>query len=93
MIVRGHEIAQQGYEFPFSPDKSVVTVFSCPNYPYECQNHGAVLIVDKNLACSWRMLRCREAYETFLERIARESETRIQAPEGVESPESHGAER
>jgi serine/threonine-protein phosphatase PP1 catalytic subunit len=31
MIVRAHEVVPQGYQFPFAPDKSVVTVFSATN--------------------------------------------------------------
>jgi serine/threonine-protein phosphatase PP1 catalytic subunit len=31
LIVRAHEIVQAGFDFPFDPDNSVVTVFSATN--------------------------------------------------------------
>jgi serine/threonine-protein phosphatase PP1 catalytic subunit len=65
LIVRAHELVNAGYEFPFEPDKSVVTVFSCPNYAYECWNDGAALIIDEELKCSWEVLKCREPYGYF----------------------------
>jgi serine/threonine-protein phosphatase PP1 catalytic subunit len=74
LIVRAHQIAQNGFDFPFNPSKTVLTVFSCPNYAYECRNHGAVVVVDENLACDWRTLKCREPYDDFLRRIAREAD-------------------
>jgi serine/threonine-protein phosphatase PP1 catalytic subunit len=74
LIVRAHQVVKAGYEFPFEPVRSVVTVFSCPNYAYEYPNDGAVLLVDGALGCAWRILKCRETYESFLERIAAERE-------------------
>ena len=48
MIVRGHQVAQQGWLQTF--DKRVVTVFSAPNY---CGygNTAAVLLVEPGLKC------------------------------------------
>lgn len=58
LIVRGHQVVEDGYEF-FS-DKSLVTVFSAPNYCNEFDNDGALLCVEQNLRCSFKQLRPAE---------------------------------
>ena len=45
-----------GYDFPFYPNQSVVTLFSAPNYCYEFENKGAILTVDENLFCTFAIL-------------------------------------
>jgi diadenosine tetraphosphatase ApaH/serine/threonine PP2A family protein phosphatase len=70
VIVRAREVVQGEYEFPFEPDKSVLTVFSCPNYAYECTNAVAALLVDAQMQCSFRVLYSREPEECFEERVA-----------------------
>ena len=45
-----------GYEFPFFPDQSILTVFSAPNYCYEYGNKGAFMRVDENLFCTFSVL-------------------------------------
>jgi diadenosine tetraphosphatase ApaH/serine/threonine PP2A family protein phosphatase len=80
VIVRGHEVVNTGYDFQFHPEKTVLTVFSCPNYAYECSNTGAALVVDAALQCSFRVLYSRESYEGFEERVVAE---RVNVPRVV----------
>lgn len=46
---------EDGYEF--QADRKLVTIFSAPNYCGEFDNAGAILIVDSNLVCSFKILR------------------------------------
>jgi len=48
MIVRGHQVANEGYCYPFSPDQSLVTVFSASCYSSDYDNNAAYMsITDK----------------------------------------------
>lgn len=49
-LVRAHQLAQEGYEYPFNPDKCVITIFSAPCYAGEYKNRGAYIRVDKSMA-------------------------------------------
>jgi len=44
----------EGYEF--FCDRDFVTVFSAPDYCGEFDNKAAVMIVDKNMKCSFKFL-------------------------------------
>ncbi|VVC24082.1 Calcineurin-like phosphoesterase domain, ApaH type,Serine-threonine protein phosphatase, N- [Cinara cedri] len=54
LICRAHQVVQDGYEF-FAKRK-LVTLFSAPNYCGEFDNAGALMSVDENLVCSFRIL-------------------------------------
>ena len=54
LICRAHQCVD-GYEFSFG--HKLVTVFSAPNYCGEYANAGAVMKVDKDLTCSFVVLR------------------------------------
>ena len=56
LICRAHQAVMNGYDFPFYPNQSVVTLFSAPNYCYEFENKGAILTVDENLFCTFQIL-------------------------------------
>jgi diadenosine tetraphosphatase ApaH/serine/threonine PP2A family protein phosphatase len=43
IVVRAHQVVEDGYEF--FGDKSLVTVFSAPNYCDEFDNSSSVLVV------------------------------------------------
>ena len=60
LICRGHQAVAAGYEFPFQPEQTLITLFSAPNYCYEYDNYGAVLHVQENLYCSFSILEPRD---------------------------------
>ena len=47
LIARAHQLVMEGYNW--SHEKSVVTIFSAPNYCYRCGNQAAILEVDEKL--------------------------------------------
>ncbi|KAI5192912.1 serine/threonine-protein phosphatase PP1 catalytic subunit [Nematocida sp. AWRm77] len=55
LICRAHQVVEDGYEF--FADKRLVTIFSAPNYCGEFENSGAIMEVDENLVCSFRVLK------------------------------------
>ncbi|UMM25948.1 hypothetical protein L5515_005552 [Caenorhabditis briggsae] len=55
LIVRAHQVVQDGYEF--FCNKRLVTIFSAPHYCGEFDNAAAMMNVDKNLVCSFTVLR------------------------------------
>ena len=55
LIVRAHQVVEDGYEF--FGDRTLVTVFSAPNYCGEFDNAGAIMVVDEDLMCSFRILK------------------------------------
>ena len=46
-IVRAHQLVMDGYSW--AHEKSVVTIFSAPNYCYRCGNKAALLEVDEHM--------------------------------------------
>jgi serine/threonine-protein phosphatase PP1 catalytic subunit len=54
LICRGHQVVSPGYDFPFAPNQSVLTVFSAPGM-YDEYGHvkGAIMRVDEALQCSF----------------------------------------
>lgn len=55
LIVRAHQVVEEGFEF--FGDRSLVTVFSAPDYCGEYTNSGGMMIVDENLLCSFKVLK------------------------------------
>ena len=49
LICRGHQVVLEGFEFPFHPEQSVVTVFSAPNYCGDFGNRGAMMVISRDL--------------------------------------------
>lgn len=47
LISRAHQLVMEGYNW--CHDKSVVTIFSAPNYCYRCGNQAAVMELDEHL--------------------------------------------
>lgn len=58
LVVRAHQVVEDGYEF--FADRRLVTIFSAPNYCGEFDNAAAVLSIDENLICSFRVLKPAE---------------------------------
>ena len=46
---------EEGYEF--FGEKGLITVFSAPNYCGEFDNCGAMMSIDQNLLCSFKVLK------------------------------------
>mmetsp|Transcript_19865 Transcript_19865/g.68453 ORF Transcript_19865/g.68453 Transcript_19865/m.68453 type:complete len:360 (-) Transcript_19865:234-1313(-) len=55
LLVRAHQVVEDGYEF--QGNRSLVTVFSAPNYCGEFDNAGAIMVVSADLQCSFKVLR------------------------------------
>jgi serine/threonine-protein phosphatase PP1 catalytic subunit len=56
LLCRAHQIVDNGFEFPFRPSHTVLTVFSAPNYCNEFGNRAAMLKVSETLACSFEFI-------------------------------------
>lgn len=54
LICRAHQVVEDGYEF--FAKRSLVTIFSAPNYCGEFDNAGAIMSVDENLTCSFQVV-------------------------------------
>ncbi|KND02516.1 serine/threonine-protein phosphatase PP-Z1 [Spizellomyces punctatus DAOM BR117] len=54
LVCRAHMVVEEGYEF-FN-NRTLVTVFSAPNYCGEFDNKGAVMCVNEDLLCSFEIL-------------------------------------
>lgn len=59
LVCRAHMVVEDGYEF-FN-GRSLVTVFSAPNYCGEFDNYGAVMAVNEELLCSFELLKPADA--------------------------------
>ena len=55
LVVRAHQVVDDGYEF--FADRGLVTLFSAPNYCGEFDNAGAMMVIDEELVCSFKLLR------------------------------------
>ncbi|CAG8712509.1 10598_t:CDS:2, partial [Acaulospora morrowiae] len=55
LVCRAHMVVEDGYEF-FN-ERTLVTVFSAPNYCGEFDNFGAVMNVNEELLCSFELLK------------------------------------
>ncbi|GFN13707.1 phosphoprotein phosphatase PP4 catalytic subunit [Aspergillus tubingensis] len=58
LICRAHECVQDGYEF--FAKRQLITLFSAPNYCGEFDNSGAMLDIDEDLMCSFKILKPAE---------------------------------
>lgn len=47
LIARAHQLVTNG--FSWSHDKSVITIFSAPNYCYRCANEAGMMELDENM--------------------------------------------
>ncbi|KAI8062219.1 Metallo-dependent phosphatase-like protein [Gongronella butleri] len=54
LVCRAHMVVEDGYEF-FN-DRTLVTIFSAPNYCGEFDNFGAIMSVNEELLCSFELL-------------------------------------
>jgi serine/threonine-protein phosphatase PP1 catalytic subunit len=57
LICRAHQVVEDGYEF--FADRSLITIFSAPDYCFEYGNAAAIMKVDENLMCSFKILKTK----------------------------------
>lgn len=69
LICRAHQVVEEGYEF--FGNKQLVTVFSAPNYCGEFDNAGAMMTIDENLMCSFKILKPNNKGKQMLQNSAR----------------------
>lgn len=50
-VSRAHQLVMEGYNW--SHDRSVVTIFSAPNYCYRCGNQAAIMELDDTCDCTF----------------------------------------
>ena len=55
LICRAHQVVEEGYEF--FADKQLVTVFSAPNYCGEFDNAGAMMTINEDLVCGFKVFK------------------------------------
>lgn len=55
LVVRAHQVVQDGYEF--FHNRRLVTVFSAPHYCGEFDNAAAVMMINKDLRCTFKIIR------------------------------------
>lgn len=67
MICRGHQVAEKGFDYPFEPSKSVVTLFSAPNYCDNWDNDGAIMYLNSKSEISYDVITPIDYEESFSE--------------------------
>ncbi|EDW91177.1 serine/threonine-protein phosphatase alpha-3 isoform [Drosophila yakuba] len=55
LICRGHQVVEDGYEF--FAKRQLITIFSAPNYCGEFDNAGAMMCINRDLLCTFRVQR------------------------------------
>lgn len=59
-VVRGHQMAMNGFEFPFAPSQNTVTVFTASKYANEYQNRAAYMAIEDKEGFSFIILPSRK---------------------------------
>ncbi|KAF8536635.1 serine/threonine protein phosphatase-like protein [Trichophaea hybrida] len=90
LVCRAHMVVEDGYEF-FN-ERTLVTVFSAPNYCGEFDNWGAVMSVSAELLCSFELLKPLDS--TALKQQMKKSRNRRssmmhQSPPAIMSAQSY----
>lgn len=80
LICRAHMVVEDGYEF--WNDRTLVTVFSAPNYCGEFDNYGACMSVSEDLLCAFELLKPLDgpALRKEMTKVKRKSAQQIAAP-------------
>jgi serine/threonine-protein phosphatase PP1 catalytic subunit len=56
LIIRAHEVVQSGFQYPFDPEKTTLTLFSAPDYNPQLRNKGALAKVDADCKLTFQLL-------------------------------------
>jgi serine/threonine-protein phosphatase PP1 catalytic subunit len=67
LVCRAHQVVEDGYEF--FGNKELVTVFSAPNYMGQFDNAAAIMLVDENLMCSFKIFKSADGENSDYLRI------------------------
>eukprot|EP00210_Caulerpa_lentillifera_P002037 g1952.t1 len=67
LICRAHQVVEDGYEF--FANRTLVTIFSAPNYCGEFDNAGALMSVDDSLLCSFQIIKPAEKPPSLRRRL------------------------
>lgn len=60
MLIRGHQVAENGYDFPFYPEKDVLTLFTASCFVEDKEVHAAIMTIQSNLTYTFSLLRERK---------------------------------
>ena len=55
-VVRGHQMAQRGFHFPFEPCQNTITVFTASNYANGFKNKAAFMDISTDLMVTFHVL-------------------------------------
>jgi len=53
VLIRGHQSVENGFEFPFEPDRSTLTIYSAPVDSFSGKCSGTILSIETNLNCTF----------------------------------------
>lgn len=67
LICRAHQVVEDGYEFFCR--RRLVTIFSAPNYCDDFGNDGALMLVDDDLLCSFKIMKSHDGMEDEIENL------------------------
>ncbi|EIE89180.1 hypothetical protein G6F45_011907 [Rhizopus arrhizus] len=91
LVCRAHMVVEDGYQF-FN-ERTLVTVFSAPNYCGEFDNFGAIMSINEELLCSFELLTPLEHPSTAkLQEAQRNRGRRPSPPMIITSPEEEEEE-